>query len=116
MNATLRLSRPFRLADAAWPYRIVLDGRPAGRITAGKRSSLRVAPGSHTLQVRSLHVVNRWLGFASPTLAFEVSDGESADFVCLVRSFVPAVFWWFACVAGDRSRWIVLDHAGPSVG
>jgi hypothetical protein len=111
MTATLQLSRPFRLADLVWPYEIELDGQPAGEITNRKRTRLEVAPGSHVLQVRSLHVVNRWLGLSSPSVTFDVRDGERADFVCHVRPFVQAVARWIVCLVGDRTRWISLERA-----
>jgi hypothetical protein len=111
MSATLVISRPSRLADLVWPYELILDGQPAGQIR--NRSSLRtpIAPGPHRLSMRSLHVVNRRLGLGSPTATFEITEGETVQFLCHPRPFVQGLFWWFACLFGERSRWIVLTRA-----
>ena len=44
MSPTLQLSRSSRLVDAAWPYEIVLDGHPAGKITNHASRSLEITP------------------------------------------------------------------------
>lgn len=82
VTAELQLTRPPRLADAVWPYEVVLDGENAGEIRNRASIGLPISPGTHTLQIRSLHVVNRHLGLASPAATFEVSDTETAEFVC----------------------------------
>jgi hypothetical protein len=111
MSATLVISRPSRLADLVWPYELILDGQPAGQIR--NQSSLRtpIAPGPHRLSIRSLHVVNRRLGLGSPTATFEIAEGETVQFACHPRPFVQDLFWWFACLFGERTRWIVLTRA-----
>lgn len=111
MTATLRLARPFRLADAVWPYQIVLDGRIAGEIRNRATIELPAPAGTHTLQVRSLHVINRRLGLASAATTFEVRDNETADFICHPRPFLHALFAWIACLFGDRSQWITLARS-----
>jgi hypothetical protein len=113
MSPTLQLSRSWRLADAAWPYEIVLDGHPAGKITNHNSRSLEITPSTHTLQLRSLHVINRRLGLASPVLTFDAGDGDTATFVGHPRPFVQALYWWIKCLAGARTRWIVLERVAP---
>ena len=61
MTATLRLVRP---ADAVWSYQIVLDGNSAGQIRNGPNIQIATSAGTHTLQIRSLHTINRHLGLA----------------------------------------------------
>jgi hypothetical protein len=108
MSATVELTRPFRLADAVWPYQIVLDGQAGENITTRGNARLRIEAGTHTLQIRSRHVLLLRLGLASPTVTFEVTDGGTAEFVCHSRPFVQILFWLVACLLGDRSRWLVL--------
>jgi hypothetical protein len=109
MSATLRLARPFRLADAVWPYQIVLDGHNVGEIRNRATIQLPTSAGTHTLQIRSLHVINRHLGLASPATTFEVRDNETADFVCHPRPFIQTLVVWITCLFGDRSQWITLE-------
>jgi hypothetical protein len=111
MSATVQLSRPFRLTDAAWPYQIVVDGQAAGNITNRRQTKLQIAAGTHTLQIRSLHILLGHLGLASPTVAFDVSDGGTADYVCHGRPFVQSIFWLVGCLVGARGRWIILRRA-----
>jgi hypothetical protein len=110
MSATLVISRPSRLADLVWPYELILDGQPAGQIRNGSSLRTPVAPGPHRLSIRSLHVVNRRLGLGSPTATFEITEGETVQFVCHPRPFVQGLFWWFACLFGERTRWILLTR------
>jgi hypothetical protein len=110
----LQLTRRSRLADAAWPYQVVVDGESAGEIRNHASVGLPISPGTHTLQIRSLHVINRHLGFASPLVTFEVSEAETAEFVCRPRAFPKALLWWIACLVGDRSRWILLGRVGAA--
>ncbi|MGH2858998.1 MAG: hypothetical protein ACRDMJ_16105 [Solirubrobacteraceae bacterium] len=111
MSAKLHLTRASRLADLVWPYQVVLDGQPAGEIRSGSTTQLELPAGTHTLQVRSLHIINRRLGLASPTATFVVGENEAVDFSCHPRPFVQACFRWFACLLGDRSQWIELTPA-----
>jgi hypothetical protein len=69
MSATLQLSRPSSLVDLVWPYAIVLDGKTVGRVSNNAETSLDLAPGAHTLQIRSRHIVLGRLGFSSPVLS-----------------------------------------------
>jgi hypothetical protein len=114
MSPTLQLSRSSRVADAAWPYEIVLDGHAAGKITNRASSSLEIAASPHTLQLRSLHVINRHLGLASPVVTFDADDGDDAEFVCHPRPFVQTLYWWIACLVGARTQWIVLESASSA--
>jgi hypothetical protein len=111
MSATLELSRPSRLVDLVWSYQILLDGQPAGEIRNAATTKVEVAAGSHTLQVRSLHVISRLFGLASPTATLVVTDGETITYACVARPFLQSIVWWFKCVVGDRSGWITLAPA-----
>ncbi len=110
MSATVHVTRPFRLADAIWPYQIVLDGQGAGDISIRGTVRLPTSSGTHTLQIRSLHVINRHLGLASPTSTLELHDGETAALVCHPRPFLQALVWWIKCLLGDRSQWIMIEQ------
>ena len=113
MSPNLQLSRSLRLADAVWPYEIVLDGHASGKIANRSRRSLEITASTHTLQLRSLHIINRHLGLASPVATFNAGDGETVEFVCHPRPFLQALYWWIACLAGARSQWIVLERVSP---
>jgi hypothetical protein len=110
MSATLALTRSSRLIDLVWSYQVLIDGRPAGEIRNAGSTKVTIAAGTHTLQVRSLHIVNRHLGLASPTATLSVSEGETAEYVCHARPFAQAIVRWFKCLLGDRNGWIELSH------
>jgi hypothetical protein len=114
VTTELQLRRPPRLADAAWAYEVVLDGENAGKIRNDASIGLPISLGTHTLQIRSLHVINRHLGLASPAATFEVTDTETAEFACHPRAFAKTLFWWIACLLGDRSQWILLERVGAA--
>jgi hypothetical protein len=116
VTTQLQLTRRSRLADAAWPYQVVLDGENAGKIRNDAHIGLPISPGTHTLQIRSLHVINRKLGLASPVATFEVADAKTAEFECHPRAFAKTLFWWIACLFGDRTRWIMLERVGAATG
>ena len=111
MSATLELTRPSRLVDLVWSYQILIDGQPAGEIRNGSSTKVAVAAGTHTLRVRSLHIINRRLGLASPTATLSAGESETVGYVCQARPFAQAIVWWFKCLLGDRNGWIQLSHA-----
>jgi hypothetical protein len=51
MSATLQLSRPFRIVDWAFPFRVVLDGRTVGQIRNRNSTEIQVEAGTHTLKL-----------------------------------------------------------------
>lgn len=110
MSTQVQLTRSSRLADAAWRYQIVLDGQNAGVIRNGATAQLSTPPGEHTLQIRSLHIVNRHIGLASPPATFNLDDGKHAQFLCHAPSFAQALPQWITCLRGDRSQWIKLER------
>jgi hypothetical protein len=116
MSTTLQLVRPFRLADAAWPYQIVLDGEAVAEIRNRGRIERPIAAGTHTLQIRSLHIINGRLRFASRLATFDLADDQRAEFVCHGRPFAQAPYWWVTCLRGNRNQWIVLDRLQPPAG
>jgi hypothetical protein len=109
MSATLELSRPSSLVDLFWPYAIVLDGETVGSVSNNAETSLEVAPGAHSLQIRSRHVVLGRLGFSSPVLSFEASEGETAFFRCHPRDLREVPYRLIAGLAGKRTTWIGLE-------
>jgi hypothetical protein len=114
MGTELQVSRSSRVADLAWSYEIVLDGCKAGVVRNGATRHLPPSAGKRTLQIRSLHIVNRQLGLASPTATFDVHDGERVEFTCHAHSFRRAVPQWLASLRGDRSHWITLARVSPA--
>jgi hypothetical protein len=115
MSTELQLTRSSRLADAAWRYQIVLDGHNAGVIRNGATAQLPISAGEHTLQVRSLHIINRHLGLASPSATFAITEGKPAQFICHAPSFARALSQWITCLRGDRSQWIMLERVATLV-
>jgi hypothetical protein len=109
MPATLQIARRSRLTDLVWPYDVVLDGDSAGEIGSGKTIQIPVTAGAHTLQIRSLHIVNRYLGLTSPSITFEIHDAQAASYVCQPVPFTKALGRWAACLIGDRAQWITLE-------
>jgi hypothetical protein len=109
-TAELRLTRSSRVADLVWPDRVLFDREDAGEIKNGASIALAISAGTHTLQLRSGHPVNRRLGLGSRIVTFDVADGETAEFVCHTRPFMKSLFGWIACLFGDRSRWIMLER------
>ncbi|MGA2007077.1 MAG: hypothetical protein ABSH27_05895 [Solirubrobacteraceae bacterium] len=109
MSATLQVSRPSSLVDLVWPYAIVLDGETVGRVSNDAETSVEVSPGAHTLQIRSRHIVLGRLGFSSPVLSFEASEGETASFRCHPRTLRQVPYRLMTGLAGTRTTWIVLE-------
>jgi hypothetical protein len=56
-------------------FKIVLDGSPAGSIDRNQTVELPVAPGPHTLQVRTGR-------YSSHEKSFDAADGASIRFRC----------------------------------
>ncbi len=111
MSATLRLTRPFRVADAGRPYQIVLDGEAAGEIRNKSTAEIPVAAGEHTVQVRLLNIVTRRPGRGSPVVTFEAGDGETAEFACRAPRYPQAWWSYIAAMLGGQDRWIQLEEA-----
>jgi hypothetical protein len=109
MSATLQLTRPSSLVDLVWSYAIDLDGETVGRVSNGAETSLEVAPGAHTLQIRSRHIVLGRLGFSSPLLSFEASEGQTASFRCHPRNLREVPYRLMTGLAGKRTTWIELE-------
>jgi hypothetical protein len=105
MSATLQLTRPFRLVDWAFPFTIVLDGQAVGKIRNRKHSEIAVAAGTHTL------TLGYYLGLKSETETFQVSEGETAEFVCHGRPAVTGLAWLIGSLLFQHDAWIVLNRA-----
>jgi hypothetical protein len=57
------------------PFRVILDGDPAGSIDRNQTVELPVEPGPHTLQVRTGR-------YSSHARSFDAADGTSTRFRC----------------------------------
>jgi hypothetical protein len=57
------------------PFRIILDGNPAGSIDRNQIVELPVEPGRHTLQVRTGR-------YSSRAKSFDAADGTNIHFHC----------------------------------
>jgi hypothetical protein len=110
MPATLQLTRPSRLTDLVWPYEILLDGTSTGKIRNGQTIEIPITAGQHTLQIRSLHIVNRRLRLASPTITVDINDEDTSSYVCQPSPLPKALGRWAACLTGDRTQWITLEN------
>ena len=108
MTATLLLTRPFRSADLARTYQIVLDGKAAGGLRASSSVTLPVGAGTHTLQVRLLTLFGKRPGRRSPVATFEVADDDVTEFACDPPRYPQTAWLWIVCVLGDPERWLKL--------
>lgn len=57
------------------PFRVILDGDPAGSIDRNQTVELPVEPGAHTLQVRTGR-------YSSHARSFDAADGTNICFRC----------------------------------
>jgi hypothetical protein len=105
MSATLHLSRPFRIVDWAFPFKIVLDGRTVGTIRNRKSTEIQLDAGTHTL------TLDYYVGLKSPTVTFEVGEHETAQFVCRARPAATGLFWLIGSLLFQHDAWIVLEGA-----
>jgi hypothetical protein len=116
MSATLQLTRPSRIADAARRYRIVLDGEPVDEVGNDASAAVPIAPGRHTLQVRALRADGRRPGLSSHPVSFDVADGATAEFMCRPPSYPRASYRWIICLLRGPSRWIALEEVAVDDG
>ena len=105
MSATLQLSRPFRIVDWAFPFKIVLDGRTVGKINNRNSTEIQVEAGTHALKL------DYYVGLKSPTVIFDVSDNETVHFVCHARPAVMGLPWLIGSLLFQHDAWIVLERA-----
>lgn len=57
------------------PFRVILDGSPAGSIDRNQTIELQVEPGPHTLQVRTGR-------YSCQAQSFDAADGANTRFRC----------------------------------
>jgi hypothetical protein len=105
MSATLQLSRPFRIVDWAFPFKIVLDGRAVGAIRNRESTEIELDAGTHTLKL------DYYVGLKSPTATFDVGEHETARFVCRARPAASGIFWRVGSLLFQHDAWIVLEAA-----
>jgi hypothetical protein len=105
MSATLELSRPFRIVDWAFPFRVVLDGRTVAKIRNRRSAQIELDAGTHTLKL------DYYLGLTSPTVTFDVGEHETARFVASPRPAATGLFWLIGSLLFQHDAWIVLEAA-----
>ena len=111
MSATLQLTRPSSLVDLVWPYAIDLDGETVwaacqqARETYARSRAWRPRPP----RIRSRHIVLGRLGFSSPLVTFEASEGQTAAFRCHPRKLREVPYRLMTGLAGKRTTWIELE-------
>lgn len=110
MSATVQLIRPARLADAWRTYEVLLDGRAVGEVRNRTTVRASVAPGRHAVRARTLKPAAGRFGLSSPTMSFEVGDGETTRFTVHPPRYPEAALSWLKCVLiGPKDRWIEID-------
>ena len=83
MSATLQVShKAFGAEVRRGPYEILLDAASIGSVAMNETLGTSIAPGRHTLQVRSGRNSSR-------TAAFDAADGEVIAFRCTGKSILP---------------------------
>ncbi|WP_420120522.1 hypothetical protein [Nakamurella sp.] len=83
MPATLQVThRTIGAEVRRHPYDVLVDGTVAGVVTMNETIDLAVAPGRHTVQVRSGRN-------SSGVQAFEIADGGVVRFRCGGKSILP---------------------------
>jgi hypothetical protein len=97
-----RQTNPY--SDQGRRYRVLLDEREIGSLKWGEVGEFPVDPGTHTLRLKI-----DWTG--SPAMAFELDEGQVAQFVCRPqRSMVAAVYSLIRSI-NHRTEWLVLERA-----
>ncbi|MGO9790509.1 MAG: hypothetical protein ACLP8S_13740 [Solirubrobacteraceae bacterium] len=83
MPATLRLThKAIGVEVRRGPYDVVVDGERVGAVEMKDTFETPVAPGHHTLQVRSGRSSSR-------TRTFDAAEGEIVAFRCTGKSILP---------------------------
>jgi hypothetical protein len=102
-SALINLDREKSFTNSLSKFKIVVDGKEVGTIADGDSVQIPIAPGGHSLRLRSA-----WTG--SPTVAFSLGEGETIQFTCrpaltnpmlalpvLIQSFFK------------RDNWVILE-------
>lgn len=83
MAATLKLThKAIGVEVRRGPYDIVVDGQRAGSLEMNDTIEIPIAPGRHTLQVRSGRNSSR-------IEAFDAAEGQTVAFRATGKSFLP---------------------------
>ena len=83
MPATLKLThKAIGVEVRRGPYDVVVDGERVGAVDLNDTFETPVAPGHHTLQVRSGRNSSR-------TRTFDATEGEIIAFRCTGKSILP---------------------------
>jgi hypothetical protein len=90
MSATLKLTHKAIGAEVRrGTYEVVVDGERAGSVEMNETFESPIEPGRHTLQVRSGRDSSR-------ITTFDIGDGETVQFRCTGKSFLPIFLLSFA--------------------
>lgn len=102
--AVVRVRRDTNLyGDRGRRYRVLLDDREAGSVKWGETLDLPIEPGAHRLRVQL-----DWSG--SPTIPFNVSAGEVAEFVCRPRRAAALAIVSVIRSIKHRDEWVILER------
>ncbi len=83
MSATLKLTHKAIGAEVRrGAYDVVLDGERVGSVEMNGTMEMPVAPGGHTLQIRSGRK-------SSSTETFDAAEGDILAFRCTGKRFLP---------------------------
>ena len=83
MTATLKMTHKAIGAEVRrGTYDIVIDGQRAGSVEMNDTIEIPIAPGRHTLQLRSGRNSSR-------TQTFESAEGQTVAFRCTGKSLLP---------------------------
>ena len=117
MSATLKLTRPPRLADAARAYQVLLDGEAVGEVGNRRSIDLSIKAGRHTVQARTMKPTTGPFGLSSPAVTFEVDEGGTASFAVHAPRYPQAAISWVKVVLlGPKDRWIELERSEQVAG
>ena len=90
-------------SDRGRQYRVLVDDREAGSVKWGQTIDLPVEPGEHRLRLKI-----DWTG--SPTIPFNVSEGEVAEFLCRPRRSAALAIVSVIRSIGHRDDWLALER------
>lgn len=100
-DSLIRVTRTTSYPDRIRAYRIVIDGMEVARINAGQSVDIPVAAGMHSVVARV-----DWCG--SPTLRFNIGDGETIHLECASNLKGLRIFLAIIYVVFLRDQYLTL--------
>ncbi len=100
--ALLKLVRDSGYADRLRAYKVVLDGKEAGKIGDGETIEFPISAGQHSLSLKI-----DWCG--SNTIQFTVLEGDVIAFNAKSNLRGPRIWATLWCALFARDSWIVLS-------